>query len=249
MGCKYVKDFTFSGDQGYTGSAGKTMVRGYARGGHVDEPMDRAVVKEAVHKHEKGMHPGKPLTKLQRGGIADTARSVQLGKQLAAAKQNPSPLIQTDRAAGLRQQLANAGDQMQSQRDRQAGLNQQLAAAQAGNQMQNQRDREGGLRQQLAATQAGNQMQNQRDRQAQMDVQNLALNMRKRYPVDNREPMIGMKKGGMTPKQLTKVDTVIGEYKRGKLHSGSKTGPVVTNPKQATAIALSEARQVGKKRS
>lgn len=31
------------------------------------------------------------------------------------------------------------------------------------------------------------------------------------------------------------------EYKEGKLHSGSKEGPVVTNPAQARAIALSEA--------
>lgn len=35
------------------------------------------------------------------------------------------------------------------------------------------------------------------------------------------------------------------EYKKGELHSGSKKGPVVTNPKQAQAIALSEARKEG----
>jgi Family of unknown function (DUF6496) len=31
------------------------------------------------------------------------------------------------------------------------------------------------------------------------------------------------------------------KFKAGKLHSGSKSGPVVTNRKQALAIALSEA--------
>jgi hypothetical protein len=31
------------------------------------------------------------------------------------------------------------------------------------------------------------------------------------------------------------------KFKEGKLHSGSKKGPVVTNPKQAIAISLSEA--------
>ena len=31
------------------------------------------------------------------------------------------------------------------------------------------------------------------------------------------------------------------KFKQGKLHSGSPKGPVVTNPKQAVAIALSEA--------
>ncbi len=33
------------------------------------------------------------------------------------------------------------------------------------------------------------------------------------------------------------------EFKEGKLHSGSKKGPEVTNPKQAIAIALSEKRK------
>ncbi len=39
-----------------------------------------------------------------------------------------------------------------------------------------------------------------------------------------------------------KVEKVMHEFKKGKLHSGSKKGPEVTNRKQAVAIALSEAR-------
>lgn len=35
MACKYVKDFTFDTKNGYTGSAGKTPVRAYMRGGSV----------------------------------------------------------------------------------------------------------------------------------------------------------------------------------------------------------------------
>ena len=42
-------------------------------------------------------------------------------------------------------------------------------------------------------------------------------------------------------KMQKKVSKVMREYKAGKLHSGSKKGPEVTNPKQAVAIALSEA--------
>jgi len=38
----------------------------------------------------------------------------------------------------------------------------------------------------------------------------------------------------------------MGEFKRGQLHSGSSTGPVVGNRKQAIAIGLSEQRQQGK---
>ncbi|MFN6300871.1 MAG: DUF6496 domain-containing protein [Planctomycetota bacterium] len=41
-------------------------------------------------------------------------------------------------------------------------------------------------------------------------------------------------------KAQKKVGKVMGEYKEGTLHSG-KGGKVVTNPKQAVAIALSEA--------
>ncbi len=44
-------------------------------------------------------------------------------------------------------------------------------------------------------------------------------------------------------KKPAKVKKVMKEFKSGKLHSGSKKGPVVTNPKQAIAIALSEQRK------
>jgi hypothetical protein len=54
-------------------------------------------------------------------------------------------------------------------------------------------------------------------------------------------------KGGRVSKGEKKIGKVMGEFKRGELHSGSKKGPVVTNPKQATAIALSEARAAGAK--
>ena len=40
-----------------------------------------------------------------------------------------------------------------------------------------------------------------------------------------------------------KVKRVMDEFQSGDLHSGSKSGPVVTNRKQAIAIALSESGQ------
>jgi hypothetical protein len=42
-----------------------------------------------------------------------------------------------------------------------------------------------------------------------------------------------------------KVKATMDEWKAGTLHSGSKTGPVVTSQKQAVAIALSQARKAG----
>lgn len=49
-------------------------------------------------------------------------------------------------------------------------------------------------------------------------------------------PVRGYMRGG-------KVGRVMGEFKEGRLHSGSKTGPKVTDRKQAVAIAMSEARK------
>ena len=36
---------------------------------HADVKKDREMVKKIVHKHEKAKHPGKPLTKLAKGGV------------------------------------------------------------------------------------------------------------------------------------------------------------------------------------
>ena len=47
-------------------------------------------------------------------------------------------------------------------------------------------------------------------------------------------------------KPQKKIKKVMGEFKEGTLHSG-KGGKVVTNPKQAVAIALSEAGKAKRK--
>ena len=75
--------------------------------------------------------------------------------------------------------------------------------------------------------------------------------VRKSVPVASQSPLLAMraaalKKGGKVSE--AKVGKVMGEYKEGKLHSGSKKGPEVTNPKQAIAIALSEGRKAAKKK-
>jgi Family of unknown function (DUF6496) len=49
-------------------------------------------------------------------------------------------------------------------------------------------------------------------------------------------------------KPATKIHKVLREFKAGKLHSGSKTGPRVTNRKQAIAIAMSESRKASGRR-
>lgn len=44
-----------------------------------------------------------------------------------------------------------------------------------------------------------------------------------------------------TKKQSAKIGKVMHEFKTGTLNTGSKTGPVVKNRKQAIAIAMSQA--------
>ena len=61
----------------------------------------------------------------------------------------------------------------------------------------------------------------------------------KGYEETESGKMVKSAKGGMTKAQK-KIGKVMREFKAGKLHSGKK-GPVVKNPKQAIAIALSEA--------
>lgn len=47
--------------------------------------------------------------------------------------------------------------------------------------------------------------------------------------------------------KTNKVKKVMGEYKRGTLHSGPSKGPKVKSRKQAVAIALSEQRRTRKR--
>ncbi len=54
---------------------------------------------------------------------------------------------------------------------------------------------------------------------------------------------------GVAKKMGMKVGKTMGEFKKGILHSGSKKGPMVTNPKQAIAIGMSEGRKAMKKKS
>jgi hypothetical protein len=54
------------------------------------------------------------------------------------------------------------------------------------------------------------------------------------------------KKRPASTAKKNKIKKVLHEFKEGMLPSGSKKGPKVTSRKQALAIALSEARAVGK---
>lgn len=49
-----------------------------------DLAQDKKMVAGAVHKHEKAMHPGKPMTKLKKGGVTSKAMKT-MGRNMARA--------------------------------------------------------------------------------------------------------------------------------------------------------------------
>ena len=57
-----------------------------------------------------------------------------------------------------------------------------------------------------------------------------------------------MKKPKSKAGKKAKVKKTMDEWKSGQLHSGSKSGPVVKNQKQAIAIALNQSGQSNKKK-
>jgi hypothetical protein len=50
-----------------------------------------------------------------------------------------------------------------------------------------------------------------------------------------------LKKTASKKAKKARVETEMHKFKEHELHSGSKKGPIVTNPKQAIAISLHEA--------
>lgn len=83
---------------------------------------------------------------------------------------------------------------------------------------------------------------------------NIEGNESAKYDKLEKRSLKGLKGGG-TEKELrdghnsrgkmakSKMEKTMGEYAQGTLHSGSKTGPKVTNRKQAIAIGISQAKK------
>lgn len=59
----------------------------------------------------------------------------------------------------------------------------------------------------------------------------------------SRTPGIPRPRRRRTPAGSEKIAKVLEEFKRGNLHSGSKTGPLVRSKGQALAIALNQPRR------
>jgi hypothetical protein len=182
MGCKYVKEFDF-------GAATKAKGKPYAEGGSVKSDMkqDKKLVAQALRKHEKAQHPGKPLTKLKKGGkVVEKATGEKYPSKSAMVKHEMMETPRMQREEMVQKRVVR-GPAMAAGRDPRMPMLPPSASSVA-------------------------------------------------------PPAFG--KGG---KFDAKMGKVMGEFGKGKLHSGSKKGPEVTNPKQAIAIAYSEARKATKK--
>ena len=64
-----------------------------------DIKQDKAMLKAAVHKHDKGMHPGKPMTKLAKGGKTNMQMK-DMGRGLAKVA-NQKKSVRSVRKAGI----------------------------------------------------------------------------------------------------------------------------------------------------
>ena len=295
---KYVSEFTFPSDKGYSGSAGQQMVKGYARGGSckpmkkadggaVDNPrrplMERTLPEyiDEINREETMLR--QPLMDRTLGEYID-AINRERAMEMAAGRAMALPRLSRPISQGLRSPRAEIA------RER-AIMGEDAGYKKGGMAMGGKMDRLKGtignerkemMRVEAKQRDAGQELA--RVRSEMRYDKNEMKGMRKQYPTDRREPMIGMAKGGSIPapkkdmlfskKEVTaknlladgkapnlpsakggvnmakggaaKVGKVMGEFKEGKLHSGSKSGPVVKSRKQAIAIGLSEARR-GKK--
>jgi len=55
-----------------------------------DLAQDKKTAAKAVHKHEKVMHPGKPMTKMRAGGKTNSDM-LKMGRNLAKIANQKSP--------------------------------------------------------------------------------------------------------------------------------------------------------------
>lgn len=180
---RYVTDFEFPTEHGYSGSAGKTMVKGYSRGGS------------------------------------------EIGKTIRNEREELNRVEAKRKDAG--QEIKRVRSEMRYDKN-------ELKGMKSGGAVKSSMKPGGMLKDKSSLGIKGNKNPGET----------------KAHTAPNLPgPKMKMKSGGAVPKKgAYKIGKVMGEFKSGDLHSGSKTGPKVTNPKQAIAIALSEARQAGKKK-
>jgi hypothetical protein len=193
---KYVTEFEFPADKGYTGSCAKEPAKAYAKGG-------------SCSGYSKGGSCDGSMMKAKGGKVVERATGEKYPSREAMIRHESLETPRMQRDEVVKRQVVKAP--------------------------QNRKRDE--------------PMIVAKDRRPTVRPPEGALNA-----IANAQPNVPgramMKKGGAAKSAAyeKKVGKVMGEFKAGDLHSGSKTGPDVKNPKQAIAIALSEARNATKKK-
>jgi hypothetical protein len=220
MGVKYVKDFEFPQDGGF-------HVQRYAKGGHVQKYADGGKSKYV------------PLS--QRTDAESRARALAMSRAMSDKARAPGSAqqkaVDAARARLDASRAAKSGSGMSAQviiPGTKNGVPGYYTDASRKNFVPTQEQGPIGRR-----VIPGKPLADFAKRSAQRVSAKYASNPPDSAP-EKFVPPVPLAKGG-------KVEKVMREYKEGKLHSGSKKGPVVKNRKQAIAIALAEARKAGEK--
>ena len=127
MACKYVDNFEFPSEAGFTGSAGKTMVSGYARGGTVKQAV--AAFKKADAKQDaklvaKAVESVKPMKKAEGGMSSESLRARQMDTEVErrafASKATPTRQMNTEAERRAFASKATPARQMNTEAERRA---------------------------------------------------------------------------------------------------------------------------------
>lgn len=195
---KYVSEFSFPSDKGYSGSAGKQMVKGYARGGScgpmkkadggaVDDPrrpmMDRTVKEyiDAINAERAMEMAAREMSNAERAAMLRAAarRPMSQGLRSPMAEMARERALLGENAGYKKGGMAKGGKM-----DRLKGV--------IGN------ERSEMARVEAKQRDAGQELS--RVRSEMRYDKNEMKGMRKQYPTNRSEPMIAMAKGGMAPK-------------------------------------------------
>ena len=241
---KYVSEFTFP-------SAGKTDAKGYAQGGPPQMAARPAAQQQALQQRlaqqmvqaraaqQMQQPPGRPMVPPQGSIPAQMPR----GPMPGMAPRGPMPGMAKGGMMKPAASPAPGSGMVYSKKENAAktflsdGKGAPMPHARGSVNMAKGGMAKGGFE--------GSKMDMKQDKKLAakygMSMENYEKSpMDKKH--DTQQSMKGMAKGGMS-----KVGKVMGEFKAGELHSGSKSGPVVKSRKQAVAIGMSEARKAAKK--
>ena len=255
MAVKYVKDFSFPASGGFHGG-----VQRFAKGGHVTKvpakakasakdmparakpnaPAKGAPKMESKPKMGKGQGygDGGPVKSQSRSG---SAPSVPAKRYEESFKQQPMSIVEDALRIGLKPGTPAFKDFIKNGPRDVSYLTSYKSPSKSMGEYASEVESE---EPEFEHSRGGRIMKAEGGRVPGYDMDRLPANKPPGRTMDlapskpERGQYQGYAKGG-------KVAKVMREYKEGKLHSGSKKGPLVKNREQAVAIALSEARKAG----